>query len=450
MPRSRFAFTNKKGIKKKEVQLSRDKQRERRILSPTLSTSKPQDPAKPGILTKRTLPIFIAFFFWGAGGGAQNLGRPLFAYSLEQNIFLVTLILAFNAVAILVSSPITGFMSDRWGRKPLMITGASLRAVTAFIEMFIDSYVEFFVLEFIGGIGIAMWMTSANILIADVTGQGVRGRVVALRGMSQRLGQVAGPLLGGLLLLVFDFRAIFLFNGVTKLATLAVALFLIGESKPQAVTKKQNSTAGKSRITTSRLAPFKTKTFLFLVLATFAVSMMGQGVFQTLLPLYAQELVNLSPTSIGTLLGMGGIVAVFVSFPNGVLSDKYGRKYSLVPGLFLLAVAAFLLSISENYIGTLAMVLLYGLAWGMSQSTSQVYAMDLAPTEGRGAFLGVWSLFQASGGFVAPLAVGAMAQWWSFGGAFIVVAIWLGVSATLVMLFAPETRGKSKVSPIPQ
>lgn len=415
-----------------------------------MSTAEPEQPTKPGILTKRTLPIFVAFFFWGAGGGAQNLGRPLFAYSLEQNIFLVTLILAFNAVAILVASPITGFMSDRWGRKPLMITGASLRAVTAFIEMFIDSYIEFFVLEFIGGIGIAMWMTSANILIADVTDQEVRGRVVALRGMSQRLGQVAGPLMGGLLLLTFDFRAIFLFNGVTKLVTLAVALFLIGESKPKAVPKKREVEEKKSSSISSKLAPFKTKTFLFLVLATFAVSMMGQGVFATLLPLYAQDIADLSPTSIGTLLGMGGIVAVFVSFPNGMLSDKYGRKFSLVPGLFLLAGAAFLLSISENYIGILAMVLLYGLAWGMSQSTSQVYAMDLAPKEGRGAFLGVWSLFQASGGFVAPLAVGAMAQWWSFGGAFIVVAIWLGVSATLVMLFAPESRAKSKVASPPK
>jgi len=170
--------------------------------------------------------------------------------------------------------------------------------------------------------------------------------------------------------------------------------------------------------------------------------MMGQGVFQTLLPLYAKELANLSATSIGTLLGMGGIVAVCISFPNGVLSDKYGRKFSLVPGLFLLAISAFLLSISHSYLGILVMVLLYGLAWGMSQSTSQVYAMDLAPTEGRGAFLGVWSLFQASGGFVAPLAVGALAQWWSFGGAFIVVGIWLAVSGILVGLYAPETRVK--------
>ena len=330
-----------------------------------------------------------------------------------------------------------------------MITGASLRAVTAFIEMFIDSYLEFFVLEFIGGVGIAMWMTSANILIADVTEQEVRGRVVALRGMSQRLGQVAGPLVGGLLLLFFDFRAIFLFNGVTKLVTLAVALFLIGESKPQAVPKKQESGEEKPGVTSSKFAPFRTKTFLFLILATFSVSMMGQGVFANLLPLYAQELADLSATSVGTLLGMGGIVAVFVAFPNGMLSDKYGRKYSLVPGLFLLATSAFLLSISQNYVGLLAMVLLYGLAWGMSQSTSQVYAMDLAPKEGRGAFLGVWSLFQASGGFVAPLVVGALAQWWSFSWAFVVVAVWLGVSATLVMLFAPESRGKSKVTTTP-
>jgi MFS family permease len=403
----------------------------------------PQQTNKPSVLTKRTLPIFGAFFFWGTGGGAQNLGRPLFAYALNPNIFFVTLILAFNAVAMLVASPITGFMSDRWGRKPLMITGASLRGITAFLEFFIDNYFQFLVLEFIGGIGIAMWMTSANILIADVTEQEVRGRVVALRGMSQRLGQVAGPLIGGILLIFFDIKTIFLFNGVTKIATLAVALFLIRESKPQSILKKQDSPKTISGETVRKLAPFMNKTFLFLVLATFAVSMMGQGVFQTLLPLFAKEFIDLSPTSIGTLLAMGGLVAVFVSFPNGMLSDKYGRKFSLVPGLFLLAGSAFLLSISQSYAGILAMVLLYGLAWGMSQSTSQVYAMDLAPKEGRGSFLGVWSLFQASGGFVAPLVVGALAQWWSFAGAFIVVAIWLVVSAILVALFAPETKPRN-------
>ena len=412
------------------------------ILSPTLNNTDPQQPTKPGLLTRRTLPIFGAFFFWGAGGGAQNLGRPLFAYSLEPNIFLVTLILAFNAVAILVASPITGFMSDRWGRKPLMIAGATLRGITAFLEMFIDSYFEFFILEFIGGVGIAMWITSANILIADVTDQDVRGRVVALRGMSQRLGQVAGPIIGGILLIFFDFKSIFLFNGITKMATLAVALFLIRESRPQVQPQTNPLVNNEQGETPRRLGLFLNKTFLFLGLTTFAVSIMGQGVFQTLLPLYAKALANLSATSIGTLLGMGGIVAVCISFPNGMLSDKYGRKFSLVPGLFLLAISAFLLSISHSYVGILAMVLLYGLAWGMSQSTTQVYAMDLAPTEGRGAFLGVWSLFQASGGFVAPLAVGALAQWWSFGGAFIVVGIWLAVSGILVGLYAPETRAK--------
>ena len=389
------------------------------------------------------MPIYGAFFFWGTGGGAQNLARPLFAFALERNIFLVTLILAFNAAAVLVASPITGFMSDHWGRKPLMITGATLRGVTAFLEIFIDSYFEFFVLEFIGGVGIAMWITSANILIADVTQQEVRGRVVALRGMSQRVGQVVGPLVGAILIALFDFKAVFLFNGVTKMATLTVALFLIRESRPAATTRQKLASQETNGGRVNRLSPFLTKPFLFLVIATFAVSMMGQGVFQTLLPLYSQELANLSTTSIGTLLGLGGIVSVFVAFPNGIVSDRFGRKFSLVPGLSLLAFSAFLLSISESYIGILAMVLVYGLAWGMSQSTSQVYAMDLAPPERRGAFLGVWSFFQASGGFVAPLVVGALAQWWSFSGSFITVAIWLGVSAVLIALFAPETKTKT-------
>ena len=131
---------------------------------------------------------------------------------------------------------------------------------------------------------------------------------------------------------------------------------------------------------------------------------------------------------------------MFVAFPSGMVSDGYGRKFALVPGLVLLAVSAYLLSFGDNLTMLLIMVSVYGVAWGMSQGTAQTYAMDIAPAQQRGTFLGVWSLFQAAGGFVAPLAVGGLAQFWSFSGTFVVVAAWLAVSAVLVALFAPETR----------
>ena len=386
----------------------------------------------------RTLPIYAAFLVWGTGTGAQNLARPLFAFELEGSIFLVTVLLASSAIARLVASPITGFMTDRWGRRPLLIMGAGIRGATGILSFFAGSYMEFFVLEFIGGVGIAMWNTSANILIADVTEPHIRGRVVAMRGMSMRAGQVTGPLLGALIAAFFDIRAIFLVNGVAKFLTLFMALYLIKESRTE------DAAGAPPRqgllLSLAAIRPFLGRAFFLVILATFAVSMMGQGVFSGLLPIYAQELANLNEASIGTLIGLGGLISVFVAFPSGMVSDGYGRKFALVPGLVLLAVSAYLLSFGDNLTMLLIMVSVYGVAWGMSQGTAQTYAMDIAPAQQRGTFLGVWSLFQAAGGFVAPLAVGGLAQFWSFSGTFVVVAAWLAVSAVLVALFAPETR----------
>ena len=390
------------------------------------------------MFSARTLPIYAAFLVWGTGTGAQNLARPLFAFELEGSIFLVTVLLAFSAIARLVASPITGFMSDRWGRRPLLIMGAGVRGATGILSFFADTYMEFFVLEFIGGVGIAMWNTSANILIADVTEPHIRGRVVAMRGMSMRAGQVTGPLLGALIAAFFDIRTIFLVNGVAKFLTLFIALYLIKESRTEDAPGAPQRQGLLRSLATIR--PFLTRAFFLVILATFAVSMMGQGVFSGLLPIYAQELANLNEASIGTLIGLGGLISVFVAFPSGMVSDGYGRKFALVPGLVLLAVSAYLLSHGDNLTMLLIMVSVYGVAWGMSQGTAQTYAMDIAPAQQRGTFLGVWSLFQAAGGFVAPLAVGGLAQFWSFSGTFVVVAAWLAVSAVLVALFAPETR----------
>ena len=395
------------------------------------------------MFSARTLPIYAAFLVWGTGTGAQNLARPLFAFELEGSIFLVTVLLAFSAVARLVASPITGFMSDRWGRRPLLIMGAGVRGATGILSFFADTYMEFFVLEFIGGVGIAMWNTSANILIADVTEPHIRGRVVAMRGMSMRAGQVTGPLLGALIAAFFDIRTIFLVNGVAKFLTLFIALYLIKESRTEDAPGAPQRQGLLRSLATIR--PFLTRAFFLVILATFAVSMMGQGVFSGLLPIYAQELANLNEASIGTLIGLGGLISVFVAFPSGMVSDGYGRKFALVPGLVLLAVSAYLLSFGDNLTMLLIMVSVYGVAWGMSQGTAQTYAMDIAPAQQRGTFLGVWSLFQAAGGFVAPLAVGGLAQFWSFSGTFVVVAAWLAVSAVLVALFAPETRWRGRL-----
>ena len=161
--------------------------------------------------------------------------------------------------------------------------------------------------------------------------------------------------------------------------------------------------------------------------------------FGSLFPLYSTRELGLSPADVGQLLSLAGIAGVLISFPNGMLADRFGRKVSLVPGLLLLAVASVSLAGANAYIGLLVAVLIYGLGDGMSLSTSEVTAMDLAPERGRGTFLGIWSVFRNVGGIAAPMLVGTTAQGFGLTTSFLAIGGLAVVSAVIMALFGLET-----------
>ena len=140
--------------------------------------------------SRRLAPYYGMFYLWSLGTGAQQLARPLFASELGATPFLVVLITASNAIAKVISAPITGFLTDRIGRKPLVLLGNGIRGVTCLGQFFAESYFQFFVLEFVGGIGVAMYGTSSSIVMADFTTTANRGRLMAVRGITARIGTI--------------------------------------------------------------------------------------------------------------------------------------------------------------------------------------------------------------------------------------------------------------------
>ena len=194
------------------------------------------------------------------------------------------------------------------------------------------------------------------------------------------------------------------------------------------------------------MSVFLTKTFIALAVVTFGLSMMQMGVFQTLVPVFSQEEIGLSELDIGNLVSFASIIALVVAFPNGAISDRYGRKVSLVPGMLFLAASAILLGFSADYMWIVAMMVMYGIAEGMVQGSTQVYAVDLAPVESRGTVVGVWSIFMSLGGVVTTLIVGWL--YTEFGPmlAFNGVGGFLFISAMMLALMARETAGRRALS----
>lgn len=404
----------------------------------------PLQSAPIGVFSRKGIPIFATFLIWGTGSGAQTLARPLFAYFISGgSVFLVTVLISALAALRMVTGPLTGFLTDHWGRKPMAVTGAFLRGSASFAVLFVDNYLQFFALELIGAIGVSMWQTTSQVMIADMSTPENRGKAVAARNTSMRLGQIMGPILGGGIAAIWGLQAVFVINGVSKYVVMVTTFRLIPETRPDETSggRRQQRTSPRGMI----LKMMALRGFTALAITTVAVSLMNQGVFMTLFPIAAQSEAGLNEGQIGSLLSIAGVVTLITSFPNGVFVDRYGRKRSLVAGLLIAAVSAVLLAFVVGFQTALLAATVFGLAQAINMGANQAFAMDLAPEKERGAFLGVWTLFQSFGAFIGPLATGIIVEVWGFDAAFYFVAVLLVGAAMAMAIVGPETRKRAMV-----
>ena len=394
------------------------------------------------VLSASNAPIFFSFFTWGFGTGAQNLGRPLFALAVTGNVFLVGVLIALNAVPRFFTAPLTGYLADRLGRKPLVMLAPAIRGATNFGQFFADDYLTFLGLELIGQVGVAMWATSSNVLLSDITATSDRGRVLALRQMSMRMGFVAGPLLGGVLAAFYGLQWVFLLNGITKVIIVLTVLFMVKETRPE---PEAPGSSGTRRPRAFSLRPFRDRAFVALAFAAAGGAVAQAGIMQTLVPAHARLSLGSDEAAVGFLISFAALAAFLAAFPNGVILDRLGRKVSLVPALLLLGAASFLLSVGDTYAVLIVVVVIQGVGGAMSMTGTHAYAMDLAPVDSRGSFIGLATAAQNVGAIAGPALAGALYHFVSPVSAFVAVGVLLVISAALMAALGRETAGPRRV-----
>ena len=392
------------------------------------------------LLTPRTLPVFLMFFFWGFGTGGLWLVRPLFAYELSGSLLLVGLVSAVSAAPRSFTGPLTGYLTDRFGRKWFVILGAVIHIVALIGQFNSTAYLQYFLMELLAGLGIGAWMTSSNALMADYTQLATRGRAVALRQTSSRAGTLMGPLVAGLVAVVGDLRDVFLFIAACKVAVIIVTLLWVRDSR--AAARSEPKPAGGGIAQRLNLAMFRSRAFFALIIATFSVNLVtgGTGIFRTFFPVQGANAAGLDEARVGTLIMFSGILALGAAIPAGIANDRIGRKRTLIFALLATSLTVWMMSGMSNFESALMAVLAFGLAEAFATGTNQVYAMDLAPHDRRGAFLGVWSLSMIAGQVFGPIVIGSVADSAGFQTAFIMVSGFLIAAGVVVAIFGVETR----------
>ena len=395
----------------------------------------------PGLLSKEALPVFSAFFLWGFGTGALWMARPLRALELGDSIILVGLVSAFSAAPRIIGGPLAGSLADRLGRRPVVVAGCVLHGGAAAMQGFTDSYTVFLMLELVSGFGVAVWVTGSAALLADFTRVTNRGRGVALRNMSMRLGIFAGPVAAGVIATAFDIGAVMVFIGATKIPIIVITWLLIRETRHAPSPAPETAERPRRRLRLD-VSIFRTRNFLTLTVVTLAVGLVtaGPGAFRTYFPVQAED-VGLSGAEIGAAIGLSGLLAMLISMPVGVAVDWWGRKPVLLLGLATMAASMFLIFGMEGLLIALVVAGIFGIGEVVGMNTLQTYAMDLAPEEKRGYFLGTWQGTVNVGQLGGPLLVGAIAAPLGIPAAFGIIGV--------VLLCAAVFLSVSRTTPAP-
>ena len=357
---------------------------------------------------------------------------------------------AFSAGAVLATFP-AGYLMDRIGRRPVLLTGPVLEAVGSFMTPFAHSFPELLFWRLLVGAAGQLWQQGRLLVITDTAPANQRARQMQWMAGMMRTGQLLGPSLGGFLADYFGYSVPFVIHATMTLAIVLPSFSLIRESAPVRTRntdphKKDSRSAEGWRPVLMYVLTFQVLVFLVIQVSA-QLSRGGQD--QGSLVLYAVYAYGMRPGELGVLNTIAVIFGIPVPFLTGYLMDRFGRRAVIAPGFAVYGVAVVLMSMTAffplpvSYF--LASYVLVQAAAGTTGGTMQVLGTDLSPSTNRGRFFAIWRTVAQAGALVAPAAYAYLAEHVSYGVGFLYLAacasvVVLGVSRVLGNTMAQADR----------
>jgi MFS family permease len=259
-----------------------------------------------------------------------------------------------------------------------------------------------------------------------------RGKAIATMAGLQRVGNLIGPVCSGLVANQYGFGAVFVGIGLVALLALVFVLMFV---KQNHISESENAPGIVSVIPHILFRHGKIFATAGIAVSLLTVLRAGRSL---LIPLWG-EFIGLDVADIGLIVGLAAAIDMLMFVPVGYIMDNWGRKYSAVSCLAVLALALFLIPSSHDFYSLLWASMLAGFGNGLGSGINMTLGTDLAPKQERGEFLGVWRLCGDVGSFAGPVIMGYIANTFLLATAFTFSAGVGLVGVVIVSLFVKET-----------
>lgn len=376
------------------------------------------------------LTIFIDF----TGFGLVIPLLPFWAQHLGANPFEVGLILTIYALAQFLFTPVLGSLSDRYGRRPIILASLAIEALAFALTALAPNLLFLLLARFIGGLG-ASNIGSAQAVVSDVTPPHERAKGMGAIGAAIGLGFVVGPALGGILAPLGAALPFWVAMGVALLNALLVFFLLPETHKSHERTMRK---AGPILLISGWQKAARYPVVVRLVLINFLFTV-AFSAMEAIFPLFAQANFHWGAAQNGyAFTYVGFIVVIMQGGLVGRLVKRFGERSLLIAGLALLALGLGLLAISSGLALLLIALGVLSIGDGAVTPTSSALLSFSTPGDAQGELLG---LSQGAGGLarvLGPMAAGSLFLMGGASAPFISAALLALVALAIALPHLPK------------
>ncbi|GAA3697425.1 MFS transporter [Gordonia hankookensis] len=345
------------------------------------------------------LHVHVPSALLGAGIGATAPIIPLVALDHGASVAVAGLVTAAGGLGTVLADLPAGRLVVAIGERGA-ITVASLIGVAGVAFCLADVTLAVLVAGvLLVGLAQAVWGLARQSYLSVAVPPSHRGRAISAMAGMHRLGNFVGPFIGAAAVSQWHFTGAF----AVQLVTVVVAGVLMATlpDDPRADPPSSQDLSLSSVLMAQRRP-----------LCTLGAGACALGALRAsrlvVLPLWADH-VGVPGPVIALLFGVAGAVDVAVSYPAGIVMDRFGRRATALPAMSLFAGSLIALpaATTVGWIGALAVTL--GLANGLTNGLVMTIGTDIAPPDARAQFLSAWRLMHDAGACAGPAALAGVA-----------------------------------------
>lgn len=308
------------------------------------------------------------------------------------------MIIGLFAISAGLARPFSGRLTDTVGRLPVLIIGCLVCVVLGLFYPLISSVTGFLFLRFLHGFSTGFKPTADVAYVADIVPDHRRGEAMGLIGITNNLGMSIGPALGSEIADLWGIDA--MFYASTGFALVAVLVLF---KLPETLTSKRKFEWALLRIQPKDVFDPAVKLPAFIM----ALTVFSFGTMLTLIPDFAE---HLGLKKQGYFFMILTLTSLSVRFFSGKLSDRKGRRYVMMWGVFFLIIGMLTIAFAWDVKSLLLGAALMGISTGFNSPTLFAWGIDLGNPEEKGR--GMATLYIS---LEAGIAVGSFVSAYIYG-----------------------------------